>query len=106
MIDWIAISLVLSGSILITIGDLLAKHWLNKKKFFIILCAILVYLFGSFLFALSLKRGKLAILGALFLGLNVLAMIPLSRLFFKEKLKTKQIIVILLIAIAIILFQI
>ena len=103
--DWIFVLIIALGSIFVVIGDILARYYLNtkKQKTLLLICTILTYLLGCFLFAFSLKRKEISIAITIFSALNILILIPLGNILFKEKLKTKQVIAIILVIAAIIL---
>ena len=106
MIDWTFILIITLGSIFVVIGDLLARYYLNakkQKKTLLLIFTIVTYLLGCILFAFSLKMREISIAITIFSALNILILIPLGNILFKEKLKTKQIIAIVLVVIAIIL---
>ena len=103
--DWIFVLIIALGSIFVVIGDILARYYLNakKQKNLLLIGTILTYLLGCFLFAFSLKRKEISIAITIFSALNILILIPLGNILFKEKLKTKQVIAIILVIAAIIL---
>jgi multidrug transporter EmrE-like cation transporter len=92
----IAIPLLLAGGIILTVGDILMKKWVNTHSTLFYIIGLIVYLIGLNFLAQSFRFKNIAVASVIFVIFNVVTLSIVSWLYFKETLSTLQIIGIIL----------
>lgn len=102
----IPLLLLIIGGIIVTGGDIIFKQWVITHKSSLYVLGLLVWLVGVLFLIESFKYKNIAVASLIFTVVNVVALIVISWIFFKEPLRTMQIVGILLGFTAIALLEI
>lgn len=98
--------LILIGGLVLTVGDLIMKKWVNSNSPTFYLLGLIVYLVGLNFLAQSYKYKNIAVASTLFVIFNVVILSVFSWFYFKESLTPLQISGIILGIISVILLEI
>ena len=92
----IAIIVLIFSGLILTVGDIVLKYWVEKGSDYtslLYLFGVLTYLGGSLLLVESYKHDvNIAVAGILQIMFNTIILLLFTYLFFKEPLTTRQII--------------
>jgi len=88
----IAMILLLIGGIILTVGDILMKKWVNTNNYIFYIVGLIIYLIGLNFLAQSFKFKNIAVASVIFVIFNVVTLSIVSWLYFKETLSMLQII--------------
>lgn len=84
------IILLLTGGVILTIGDIIMKKWVLSGSSFLYVVGLSVYLVGLIFLAQSYKFENIAVASAMLVIFNVVTLSLVSWLFFKEPLSVLQ----------------
>ena len=84
--------LLLIGGIILTVGDILMKKWVNTNNYIFYIVGLIIYLIGLNFLAQSFKFKNIAVASVIFVIFNVVTLSIVSWLYFKETLSMLQII--------------
>lgn len=101
----IAIILLLIGGLILTMGDILMKKWVNTNTNVFYVIGLIVYLIGLNFLAQSFKFKNIAVASVIFVIFNVVILSFVSWIYFKEALSPLQIIGIILGIIAVVILE-
>lgn len=101
----IAILILLVGGIILTIGDVFMKKWVESNNISLFLIGLFVYLIAMIFLAFSFKYKNIAVASIIFAIFNVIALSLVSWFYFKETLSLMQISGIIFGIIAIVLLE-
>jgi multidrug transporter EmrE-like cation transporter len=87
-----ALILLLIGGIILTLGDLFMKKWVNTNSTLFYIVGLAVYLVGLNFLAHSFKYKNIAVASVIFVIFNVVTLSLVSYFYFKETLSPLQII--------------
>ena len=98
--------ILLGAAVLLeVIGDIFFKKYALEDKKIIIIVGLIFYFLGSILWAISLKFESLSKAGTIFMILNLILIVLVGTLYFKEELSLANKIGIALGALSIILIE-
>lgn len=101
----IAIILLLIGGLILTIGDIAMKKWVNTNSYVFYFLGLFVYLIGLNFLAQSFKYKNIAVASVIFIIFNVIILSFVSWIYFKESLSLMQIAGIVIGIIAIVVLE-
>jgi multidrug transporter EmrE-like cation transporter len=90
------IGILLVGGIVLTIGDLLMKNWVEGNGSYWYVIGLFVYMIGLNFLSYSFKYKNIAVASVIFTLFNVIILALVSWLFYKEKLSGMQLLGIIL----------
>lgn len=96
---------VILGSISLTVGDIFMKKWVGDNSYSNFSIGFFCYMLGMLFLAFSFKYKNIAIASMLLVLFNIITLLILSWLMFKEPISLKEIIGIALGISAIILLE-
>jgi len=102
----ISLIILLIGGTILTIGDIVMKKWVVDNSNFLYFIGLLIYLIGLIFLVQSYKYKNIAIASAIFVIFNVITLLIVSWVFFKEGLSLIQIIGIVLGLISVVILEI
>ncbi len=94
--NYLPIILLFAGGVILTLGDILMKKWVNTSSVYFYLIGLLVYLIGLNFLAVSFRYKNIAVASTILVVFNVITLSIVSWFYFRETLTTYQIIGILL----------
>ena len=98
--------LLIGGAVFFeVIADIILKYWSINSKTVFVIGGIIIYTIGTTLFAYSLKFGNLSKMGTIFTVINLIVIVLVGLLMFKEEASFINMIGILLGVISVILVQ-
>ncbi len=106
MINYLPFILLFLGGTILTIGDLVMKKWVSNQNWSTFVFGLLIYLFGLVFLGLSFKYKNIAVASTIFVVFNIITLLLVSWLYFKETIEPLQLAGIGLGIIAIILLEI
>ena len=98
--------LVIGGGVILTIGDIILKEWVDKSYPYLYVTGIILYLISMNLLAHSYRYQNIAIASLSMVIFNVLTLTLVSHFVFHESFNSYQLTGITLGIIAIILLEI
>ena len=101
----VALILLFMGGVVLTIGDIIMKKLVNTNIYSFYFIGLIVYLIGLNFLAQSFKYKNIAVASVIFVLFNVIILVLVSWLYFKEPLNLNQIIGIVLGIIAVIVLE-
>jgi len=101
----IAIILLLIGGLILTIGDIFMKKWINTNAYLFYFIGLATYLIGLNFLAQSFKFKNIAVASVIFVIFNIVTLSLVSWFYFKETLSPMQIIGIVIGIIAIVVLE-
>lgn len=101
----IAIILLLIGGLILTVGDIFMKKWVNTNAYLFYFIGLATYLIGLNFLAQSFKFKNIAVASVIFVIFNVVTLSIVSWLYFKETLSPLQITGMIIGIIAIIVLE-
>lgn len=101
----IAIILLFIGGVVLTIGDIFMKKWVNTNAYFFYFIWLATYLIGLNFLAQSFKFKNIAVASVIFVIFNVVTLSIVSWFYFKESLSVIQILGIVIGMISIIILE-
>lgn len=104
--NYFPILILALGGIILTIGDIIMKKWVNTQSNVFYIIGIAVWIIGLLFLAESFKFKNIAVASLIFNIFNIVTLVAVSWLYFKEKLSGLELIGILLGIIAIIFLEI
>jgi multidrug transporter EmrE-like cation transporter len=104
--NYFSIIILAVGGIILTVGDIIMKKWINTQNNVFYVIGIIVWIIGLLFLAESFKFKNIAIASTLFVIFNVATLSLASWFYFKEKLSGLELIGIFFGIIAIILLEI
>jgi len=102
----IAIILLLIGGLILTLGDIFMKKWVNTNAWLFYFIGLAAYLIGLNFLAQSFKFKNIAVASVIFVIFNVVTLSIVSWFYFKETLSPIQIIGMIIGIIAIVILEI
>jgi len=87
----IAIILLLIGGIILTVGDIFMKKWVNTNAHIFYFVGLVIYLIGLNFLAQSFKFKNIAVASLIFILVNIVTLSIVSWFYFKETLSPLQI---------------
>lgn len=93
--------LVFIGGIILTVGDIAMKKWVDSNDVYIYLLGMFIYFIGMNFLSVSFKYKNIAVASTFLVIFNVVSLIILSWILFEEKITLTQMIGILLGIIAV-----
>lgn len=78
--------LTITGGIVLTLGDIVMKYWIETNTKLLFLFGILIYVIGEVIMAFGFKYGNIAVVSVMMVIINVIALSVLSLVFFHEKM--------------------
>jgi len=87
----IAIILLFAGGLILTVGDVFMKKWINTSSYLFYFIGIAIYLAGLNFLAQSFKFKNIAVASVIFVIFNVATLSIVSWFYFKETLSPMQI---------------
>ena len=98
--------LLIGGAVFFEIiADIILKYWSINPKTIFVVCGIIVYTIGTTMFAYSLRFGDLSKMGTIFTVVNLIVVVLIGLLLFKEQVSLINMIGIFLGVISVILVQ-
>ena len=91
IMNYIPIFLLLIGGIILTLGDIVMKKWVNTNNLYLYIIGIAVYLVGLNFLAQSFKFKNIAVASIILIIFNVVTLSLVSWFYFKETLNSFQI---------------
>ena len=101
----IAIALLFSGGVVLTIGDIFMKKWVNTNSTLFYIIGLIIYLVGLNFLAQSFKFKNIAVASVMLVIFNVVTLSFVSWIYFKETLSPLQIFGIILGICAIVILE-
>ncbi len=83
--------LLLIGGIILTVGDIFMKKWVNTNSYLFYFIGLAIYLIGLNFLAQSFKYKNIAVASVIFVIFNVVTLAIVSWIYFKEALSPLQI---------------
>ena len=96
---------IIVGGILLTVGDIIFKHWLVSDKPILLIPGIISYAGGLVCLILSYRSINIAVASALMVIFNIVFLAIASTFLFKEHLSTYQLIGLVIAIIAILFLE-
>jgi len=87
----LVIILLLLGGIILTIGDIFMKKWVNTNLHIFYFVGLAIYLIGLNFLAQSFKFKNIAVASMIFIIFNIITLSIVSWFYFKETLSPLQI---------------
>jgi len=84
--------ILLAGGIILTIGDIFMKKWVNTQTHTWYIIGLIIYIIGMNFLAQSYRYKNIAVASVIFVIFNIITLAIVSRLYFKESLSPLQII--------------
>lgn len=97
--------LLVLGGTFITIGDIWMKKWSLEEGAVFYVFAMISYVIGLALFAMTLRSQNLAIASLILVTANNITLILVSYFYFKDKFTLLQVVGIILSLIAVVLLE-
>jgi len=94
------------GGIILTIGDVIFKFWVESRSPILYVSGFIAYLIGLVFLIQSYKSENIAIASAIFVIFNILTLLLVSCFYFNEKLTVVQIVGIGFAILAILILEI
>jgi multidrug transporter EmrE-like cation transporter len=102
----IAIILLLIGGIILTLGDIMMKKWVNTNSYIFYIIGMIIYLVGLNFLAQSFKFKNIAVASVIFVIFNVVTLSIVSWIYFKETLSPVQIVGMVLGILSIVILEV
>jgi multidrug transporter EmrE-like cation transporter len=103
--NYLALGILAVGGIVLTLGDLIMKNWVESNKGYVFALGLVVWLIGLICLGFSFRYKNIAVASLIFVLFNVFSLLLFSYFYFKEGLSTYQIIGTVLGIIAIIFLE-
>lgn len=87
----ISFLLLFAGGVVLTFGDLIMKKWVDTGNRNLYLFGLTIYFLGLNFLAQSFKYKNIAVASIIFVIFNVITLLLVSWIVYKEKLTTFQI---------------
>lgn len=100
-----ALILLFIGGIILTIGDIIMKKWIQTESYSFYIWGLVIYLAGLNFLAQSFKYKNIAVASVIFVLFNVITLSIVSWLYFKEPLSLYEIVGITLGVISIVFLE-
>ena len=84
------IYILITSGILLTIGDILMKLWIDKNNTSFFGLGLLTYFVSMFLLSLSYKYEKIAVASTIIEIINTVTIVIIFTIYFKEKITPVQ----------------
>ena len=81
---------VIFGSLALTLGDIFMKNWVNEDSYIDFSVGFMCYLIGMVFLALSFKYKNIAIASMMLVLFNIITLLIVSWIFFKEPISLKE----------------
>lgn len=94
------------GGLVLTAGDLVMKSWVGNGRVALFLIGLVIYMVGLIFLSQSFRYQHIAVASLVLVVFNVITLVIISYLFFKETLSILQIIGLILGLIAVGLLEI
>ncbi len=94
-----------AGGILLTVGDIIFKYWLNSYSKILFALGISTYLIGLLFLVQSFKRENIAVATVIFVLINVVTLLLASWYLFDEPLSIYKISAIALALVAVAMLE-
>jgi multidrug transporter EmrE-like cation transporter len=104
--NYLPILILAMGGIILTVGDIIMKKWVNTHSNVFYVIGLVVWIIGLLFLAESFKFKNIAVASTIFVIFNVITLSLASWFYFKEKLSGLELIGIFLGIAAIILLEI
>lgn len=93
------------GGIILTIGDVVFKFFVESHRTSLYVFGLLLYLFGTVFLVESYKSENIAVATTIFVLVNIITLTIVSWFYFDEKLTNVQLFAILLAGISVVLLE-
>ncbi len=103
--QYIFFALIITAVLLEAAGDILFKKWAIDAKQAVLIAGLIIYFIGTIFWAISLRYEYLSKAISIFTILNLIVIVLVGTLYFKEKITTINIIGIILGIASIILLE-
>jgi len=84
--------LLFLAGVILTIGDIFMKKWVNANDFYLFIIGIVLYLISMCILGYSFKFKNIAIASTMMVVFNVVTLAIVSWIFYGDKLSTWQIV--------------
>lgn len=90
----IGLVLILIGSLILTVGDIVMKHWVvgGANSPYLYALGLGIYLAGTNFLAFSFKYKNIAVASVMFILINVAILTVISWFYFRETLSPLQLV--------------
>jgi multidrug transporter EmrE-like cation transporter len=95
------IILLFLGGTILTIGDIIFKFYFEKSRYSLYVLGLMTYLVGLIFLVKTFKTQNIAVASAVFIIINIITLLLVSRFYFGEHLSNFQTIGIVIAIIAI-----
>lgn len=92
MTQYLPITLLFIGGIILTIGDVVMKKWVTNDNMSLFIAGMIIYLFGLLFLAYSYKYKNIAVASTIFVIFNIITLSIVSWFYFKESLTLLQLV--------------
>jgi multidrug transporter EmrE-like cation transporter len=92
MNNFLPFLLLFIGGLVLTVGDITMKRWVENNNWLVFASGLLVYLVGSCFLAFSFKYENIAVASVIYVLFNIITLSLVSWLYFKEALSPTQIV--------------
>ena len=83
-INHFPIILLTLGGIILTVGDIAMKKWVNTNRPYFFIVGLLIYMIGMVLLGLSYRHKNIAEASVILVLVNIILLSLVSRFYFKE----------------------
>ena len=90
--NWISLALLATGGVVLTVGDVVMKKWVNVRGAHWYVFGLAIYFVGLNFLAHSFKYENIAVASVVFVIFNVVTLSLVSWLYFKETPTTMQLV--------------
>lgn len=104
--NYLPIVILATGGIILTVGDLVMKKWVNTNSTIFYVIGLFIWIIGLLFLAEGFKFKNIAVASLIFNIINIVTLVIFSWVYFKENLSTTEMIGIFLGILAIILLEI
>lgn len=105
LMNWIALIILATGGIVLTVGDLFMKKWVVSNSAWIYFLGMIFYVIGLNFLAFSFKYKNIAVASVIFVLINIITLLIFSYFYFKEKMGTFEFVGIILGIVAIVMLE-
>ena len=105
MLNMPAIILLISGGLILTIGDIVFKFYAVAPKSYLYVIGLVIYVIGLMFLVQTFKTENIAVASAVFVIANIVTLLIVSWLYFGEPLSGIKIIGIIIAIIAILVLE-
>lgn len=103
--NWFPLVLLFFGGIILTAGDIVAKHWVETSKNYLFFTVLFLYLIGLVFLIFSFKYKNIAVASLIFVIFNITTLTMVSWFYFHERLTAVELVGIVLGLVAVSLLE-